>query len=229
MMIEWVSIDVRVPGERIPDFYRMFSSWLSAEENAVPQSTQQTAKSWFDGDRSSEAVKLLNSVTPFANRILTFLMYHPGQPISAEELAKKVGLPSPRVMTGSLKSVGVQSRRLGLELPYFLERTVNGSMYWMDHAVAQTLKRAYGFLHQYSIWRIEEFQGMAPLEISDEELDSLGHRFEMSDPLGSELREEFKQHEQDLEFAWSNGWDQLSERWKERLSGATDDESGAPD
>jgi hypothetical protein len=51
----------------------------------------------------------------------------------------------------------------------------------------------------------------------------------MSDPLGSELREEFKQHEQDLEFAWSNGWDQLSERWKERLSGATDDESGAPD
>lgn len=156
-------ITVAVPEERVPEFYVWFASFLAAEPGAPPWGARRGRGRGFGGPGGpggprhgfgepagwaaadlDEATWLYAKLAPPARALFDVLVDAPGERISGNDLAARLGLEKgAHGVAGILAWPGRYSRKLRRELPLATEgREDGGTDYFMEPAVAQLFAAA---------------------------------------------------------------------------------------
>ena len=94
-----IDVTVKVPEDRVPEFYVMYGQWLNgapAAEAALVGRNAQTPDSrpaWTEAD-GDVAREVWNKLSSAAKRLFSTLIDNPETPFSGEELAEILGLPN---------------------------------------------------------------------------------------------------------------------------------------
>src|ERR1700677_3710722 len=143
-------VTVKVPADRIADFYAMYGRWLGGERGAEvsqsdqignPDNERRRCDSKNDLEDAKEAWKRFPAR---AKLLFSTLIDKPGQKFSGEELAKLHDIPNGIYgVAGVLSWPGRYLVKLGRPLPFKAEPNAQGgSSYWMDPDLAALFRRA---------------------------------------------------------------------------------------
>jgi hypothetical protein len=145
-------ITVPVPDERVPEFYQFFGAWLAGSTTAVaaeghqPGSPEVEVEPWGQtGDDLALAQVVWGKLSQPAQAMFNLLMEHPGEKISGETVAAKVGIEKGKYgVAGLLAWPARHSYAVGRQLPVWYEDgPVGGSAdYWIEPDVADLFKKA---------------------------------------------------------------------------------------
>lgn len=145
-------ITVPVPDERVPEFYQFFGAWLagsSATRAAIGQpvgATGPEVKPWGPADNDlSLAVTVWGKLSAPARAMFELLMEYPGEKISGEMIAEKIGIEKGKYgVAGLLAWPGRHSYGVGRQLPVqYEDGPVGGSAnYWIEPEAAVLFSRA---------------------------------------------------------------------------------------
>lgn len=150
------TITVDVPQERVPEFYLWFAHFLDAPAGAGPprgprggfgrgrgrfDEVERTA--WSAGD-TEQAQRLYHRLSPPAREMFDMLIDAPGEPVSGNEIASRLGLDNgAHSVAGILAWPGRWSRKLGRAFPIITEGRDDGATdYRMDPQTAEVFARA---------------------------------------------------------------------------------------
>ncbi|WP_201778158.1 DUF6416 domain-containing protein [Mycolicibacterium chubuense] len=85
-----IDMTVKVPEERVADFYQMYGAWLNGEPaetaTVVAASTDRDLKSWSSVDEEL-AAEVWGRLSEPAKRLFSILIDNPGQRFSGQDLA----------------------------------------------------------------------------------------------------------------------------------------------
>lgn len=135
--METQDVTVRVPTDRLGEFYEMFGRWLQGNSDAgsVEEEVEQSP---FAEATPAQVAEWWTKLKPAAQRIFTFLATHPGQRFSGTELAEAARIvKGPAAVAGTLSWPGKHAYRMGLGFP--LEWETEEQKYWMSTPVAKLL------------------------------------------------------------------------------------------
>ena len=143
-----IDLTVKVPEDRVPEFYTMFGRWLSGEEARGVVPAEASAPSTREWTNSAEDIPLARTVweklSPHAKTLLSLLMDLPGRKISGEDLAKELGIPNGKYgIAGVLAWPGRRCAAVGRGLPWRWDEGAPGAsaLYWMDQEIADLFKK----------------------------------------------------------------------------------------
>ena len=141
-----IDITVKVPDNRVPEFYSMFGSWLSAPpaSNHPETSDSKPAAEWTAADRDL-AKAVWRKLSDTAKRLFSALIDSPGKKFSGTELSELL-----QVRNGAHGIAGVlawPSRYCadnGREIPWSWEYPDDGepAVYWFTDEIAALFRQA---------------------------------------------------------------------------------------
>jgi hypothetical protein len=146
-MTGMIDITVKVPEERVPEFYALVGSWLSGElEGGEARSGPSTpASEWTNTDDDVPLARIVwNKLSPQAKELFSLLMDNPGSKISGEKLADTLNIPNGKYgIAGVLAWPGRHSAAVNRAVPWEYEPgPVGGSAnYWMETDVAELFRK----------------------------------------------------------------------------------------
>ena len=148
------TITVDVPQERVAEFYLWFAHFLQAPAGMAPPrgprggfgrgwSGDAERPAWSAGD-AELAHRLYHRLSPPAREMFDLLMDQPGEPISGNALAARLGLDNgAHSVAGILAWPGRWSRKLGRAFPIITEGREDGATdYRMDARTAAVFATA---------------------------------------------------------------------------------------
>jgi hypothetical protein len=136
-MSELLDVTVKVPAERIPDFYSMYGAWLSGSSS---KESAESLQPWTEDDQVL-ANHVWARLSPVARKLFETL-WSAHTRTSASELAKRLGLGNEFVVAGALAWPGRHSYAVGRKLPVAWEENSDGSFYWMEQVPGELFKTA---------------------------------------------------------------------------------------
>jgi hypothetical protein len=135
-----VEVGVKVPRERLADFYAWYSRWLEDPEAELALSTTaEPLRAWDPAQDLDLAVSAWNGLSQRAQALFSTLIENPDRRYWAEQLALLNGIPHGKYgIAGSLAWPGRRMRKLGRPLPIESEHDDRGgSVYWMAPSLAR--------------------------------------------------------------------------------------------
>lgn len=137
-----IDVTVKVPEDRVGEFYAMLGRWLTGEELADDALGPPVTglKDWTD---SQEDVALAGVVwgklSPRAKAVFSLLMDHPGRQVSGEDLASACDIPNGKYgVAGVLAWPGRHCAAVNRNLPSRWKggSDDSGGIYWVEREVA---------------------------------------------------------------------------------------------
>ena len=138
-----IDVTVKVPEERIAEFYGMYGRWLSGE--AVAEAEEQPAVPvelvmWSDTQDDEALAKVVwGKLSQRAKDMFTLLMDNPDKKFGGEALAEQLDIPNGKYgVAGVLAWPGRHSYAVNRYLPIRYEEGQDGELgsYWMTSEVA---------------------------------------------------------------------------------------------
>ncbi len=141
-----IDVTVKIPEERVGDFYEMVGRWLSGEhvEDKVTD-TPAEPRNWTNSNDDLVLARLVwEKFSPRAKAVFSLLMDHPGHRVSGRDLAAR--LNSPHGTSGVAGVLAWPARhcaavnRVG---PWQWEYTAedDSAYYWIEPKVADLFKK----------------------------------------------------------------------------------------
>lgn len=141
-----IDVTVKVPEERIAEFYAWFGQWLAGGGGEKAAAATAKDGSWSPSDLEL-AAKYWEKLSIAAKALFSTLIDNPGKKISGEELATKLELPNGKYgVAGVLAWPGRHGNALGRSIP--CSRTDgdpkdgDGALYWMEPELADLFRKA---------------------------------------------------------------------------------------
>lgn len=135
-------VSVKVPDERIGEFYEMYGRWLQGE---TAFDTDDVERSPWDPKTDHDLAKEAWQVFPHrAQLVFTTLIENPGKKFSGDDLAEMHNIPNGRMgLAGVLAWPGRNLYKLRRVLPITVKpNPAGGSWYSMEPDVAELFKQA---------------------------------------------------------------------------------------
>jgi hypothetical protein len=138
-MSEFQDVSVKVPTDRLAEFYEWFGRWTRGRDDHGRAAPSAEPASWDPENDLDLAVTAWQSFPQRAQLVLGTLIDHPDRRYSGDELAEQHKIPHGKYgVAGTLAWPGRRLRKLGRALP--LEAAENpggGSLYWMSPRIAR--------------------------------------------------------------------------------------------
>lgn len=139
-------VSVKVPAERLAEFYEWFGRWMreSAESNSAATPLTVERRDWDPETDQEIATTAWRSFPPRAQLVLNTLIDSPDRRFTGDELATLNEIPNGKYgLAGTFAWPGRQLRRFGRPLPMEVEQNPRGgSFYWMTPRMARLWARA---------------------------------------------------------------------------------------
>ena len=137
-----IDITVKVPEDRVPEFYSLVGSWLAGELGEEQGATPSVpASEWTNSEEDVALARLVwGKLSPRAKALFSLLMDNPGVKVSGEELADTLDIPNGKYgVAGVLAWPGRHSAAVNRTLPCkYEDGPVGGSAsYWMESDIAE--------------------------------------------------------------------------------------------
>lgn len=134
-----VELTVKVPAERVAEFYTLVGQWLSGE--ALPtgeQATHFAVSPWGTAHTDKKiALQVLSRLSAPAKRMFEVLASEPGKPVAAEELARRADIPNGRYgIAGALAWPTRRFAEIHRPLPIESDQRPDGTVYWVQESLA---------------------------------------------------------------------------------------------
>lgn len=145
-----IDATVKVPEDRLAEFYGMYGRWLSSPD-AVAESDDQPAEpiklvGWHDTPDDEALAKVVwGKLSKRAKDMFHVLMDNPDKKFSGEALAEQLNIPNGKYgVAGVLAWPGRHSYAVNRHLPVLYEDGPVGESanYWMDSEVAAVFSKA---------------------------------------------------------------------------------------
>jgi len=134
-----IDVTVKVPQERLAEFYGMFGTWLAGE--SVPGATTPvvTAERW-DVERDQDLAREYWGKPSGPGRgLISLLVAEPQKPVSGEDIASALGLDKGKYgVAGVLAWPGRYAAAMGRQMPVSFEAGEVGKSanYWVTADIA---------------------------------------------------------------------------------------------
>jgi hypothetical protein len=145
-----IDVTVKVPEDRVGEFYEVVGRWLTGEEMAGNPLGSPVAglKDWTDSQDDLALARVVwDKLSPRATAIFSLLMDHPGERMSAEDLASACDIPNGKYgVAGALGWPGRHCAAVNRNLPARYEEgsDESGGIYWFEPEVADLFRKARG-------------------------------------------------------------------------------------
>ncbi|EMD30232.1 DUF6416 domain-containing protein [Amycolatopsis azurea] len=141
-----IDVTVKVPEDRIPEFYSMFGRWLADPAAFEVLPTEETEVDLVEWSRSDgDLAKVVwGKFSDKAKALFSTLMDKPGARFSGDELGRLLGLPNGKHgVAGVLGWPGRHCQAVGRTWPWAWEYPEGeNARYWMTDEVAALFRRA---------------------------------------------------------------------------------------
>jgi hypothetical protein len=147
LLVMMIDVTVKVPEERVPEFYAMFATWLSGSPDVSPvpigDPSPEEKAPW-----TAEDVELARLVwkkfSDPAKGLFSILIDSPETSFSGDELAQRVGIPNGKHgVAGVLAWPGRHSFAVGRTWPWSWSYPDGGNaVYWLTDEVAALFRQA---------------------------------------------------------------------------------------
>ena len=142
-----IDVTVKVPEDRVGEFYEMVGRWLTGEELADgPLGPPITGlKNWTDSPEDLALARVVwGKLSPRGKAVFSLLMDRPGEKVSAEDLASACHIPNGRYgVAGVLAWPGRYCAAVNRHLPARWQEGSDdsGGIYWFEPEVADLFRR----------------------------------------------------------------------------------------
>jgi Family of unknown function (DUF6416) len=95
-----IDVTVKVPEDRVPEFYQMYGTWLNGRAQVSPTLGSDTTaedahdRQHWSGEDGDLAAEVWRKLTEPAKRLFSTLIDNPGTRFSGDKLAKMVDMPN---------------------------------------------------------------------------------------------------------------------------------------
>jgi hypothetical protein len=145
-----IDVTVKVPEDRVPEFYSMYGDWLNGSPMSAALPTTAAAKSSDDHEAWSSAdielaAAVWNKFSAPAQSLFSTLIDEPERRFSGDELAELLEIPNGRHgVAGVLAWPGRHCVKVRRELPWHWEYPVEGEpvVYWFTPEDAALFRAA---------------------------------------------------------------------------------------
>ena len=141
--MEMTDATVKVPTERLPEFYEMYGRWLASSPDVSTDGGSPDRKPWGEDD-VEPATEVWAKLSPFAKGMFGMLIDAPEEKRSGDQLAELLHIPNGRYgVAGVLAWPARHCYAVGRVLPIRWEDSGDGqSWYWMEAPVAAMFAEA---------------------------------------------------------------------------------------
>jgi hypothetical protein len=140
-----IDITVKVPEERLPDFYSMYGRWLAGADDASRPTEEglEGRHPWATGDEDL-ASEAWGKFSATAKALFSMLIDNPGRKFSGVELAEALDIANGKHgVAGVLAWPRRHCAAVGREWPWLWEYMEDeNARYWMTDEVADLFRRA---------------------------------------------------------------------------------------
>jgi hypothetical protein len=145
-----MDITVKVPEDRIADFYQMYGAWLNDQMQPESPPSGETTEGdrdhlpWTESD-TEQADAVWRKLSDAARRLFSTFIAEPGRRFSGEELATMLDIPNGKHgVAGVLAWPGRHSFKQDREWPWRWEYPVEGepAVYWFEPEIAALFRDA---------------------------------------------------------------------------------------
>lgn len=138
-------IEVKVPSDRVAQFYEMYGRWLAgADESPIlPNPDPDSLTAWSEADEDLAAAYWAK-LSSTAKAIFGLLMDTPGRKFTGDEIAAELGIDKGSFgVAGAMAWPGRHAYALGRKLPveWQADHEVIAGGYWMVPEVATLFRR----------------------------------------------------------------------------------------
>jgi hypothetical protein len=146
--VVFVDVTVKVPEERIPEFYEKHGRWLDSVMAADPDVSVEPSESvqtiekradWSATEDVELAKFVLSKSSPRAMKVFEALS---AGPVRASEMVEVLQLKDGSELAGILAWPGRYSKQVGRKPPVRSSVLPEGQTYWMEAGVAELFKKA---------------------------------------------------------------------------------------
>jgi hypothetical protein len=139
-------ITIKVPDERVPEFYEFFGKWLGGRldttQNPSTNGSDIPTEPWSEGDLEL-AKQVWGRLSDRAKGLFIVLADHAESRFSAIQLAEQLEIPHGRAgVAGTLAWPGRHCIAVGRKLPVSYRELEDDSEYWMTDDVAALFRAA---------------------------------------------------------------------------------------
>jgi hypothetical protein len=145
-----IDVTVKVPEDRVGEFYEMVGRWLTGEEPAEGPlgSPVSGLKYWTDSPEDLALARVVwEKLSPRAKAVFSLLMDRPGEKVSGKDLASACDIPNGKYgVAGVLAWPGRHSAAVNRHLPAKWQEGSDdsGGLYWFEPEVADLFRKARG-------------------------------------------------------------------------------------
>jgi len=142
-----IDVTVKIPEERVAEFYAMVGRWLSGAgpPNEVASAPAITAKNWTNSEKDlALAREVWEKLSAPAKAVFSQLIDHPGQGVSGEDLAEALSIPNGKNgVAGVLAWPARYCAALNRSQPWRWQDRLDGrgAYYWFEREVADLFKQ----------------------------------------------------------------------------------------
>ncbi|OLT10162.1 hypothetical protein BJF78_29255 [Pseudonocardia sp. CNS-139] len=141
-----IDVTVKVPAERVAEFYSMFGGWLSSPPTVVgPEAADSEAHTpWAEVD-VEVAAAVWSKFSETARALFSTLIDNPERKYSGDELSEMLGIPNGKHgVAGVLAWPGRHCFAAGRALPWSWESPEEGApaVYWFTGEIATLFRQA---------------------------------------------------------------------------------------
>jgi hypothetical protein len=145
-----IDVTVKVPEDRVGEFYEIVGRWLTGEELAVGAlgSPVTGLKDWTDSPEDLALARVVwEKLSPRGKAVFSLLMGRPSEKVSAEDLASACDIPNGRYgVAGVLAWPGRHCAAVNRHLPVQWKEGSDdsGGLYWFEPETADLFRKARG-------------------------------------------------------------------------------------
>jgi hypothetical protein len=142
-----IDLSVKVPEERVAEFYAMFGAWLASPPGASLEPSEEAStdekEPWTSADVEL-ARQVWKKLSEPAKAMFSILIDSPDTSFGGDELAERVGIPNGKHgVAGVLAWPGRHSFAVGRTWPWSWSYPEGGNaVYWFSPEVAEIFRRA---------------------------------------------------------------------------------------
>jgi hypothetical protein len=141
-----IDVTVKVPEDRVADFYSMYGRWLAGPDSptAEPESESDAEHLAWTSSDGELAKAVWAKLSQPAQALFSTLMAKPGHEFSGDELAEMLGIPNgKRGVAGVLAWPGRYCLAIDRKYPWLWRHAADGSaLYWVTDEVADLFRQA---------------------------------------------------------------------------------------
>lgn len=116
-----IDVTVKVPDDRVAEFYLMFGQWLAAESGSVGLEDAADHAAWARSDEDLAAT-VWGKLSDRAKQLFSMLIDNPGRKFSGDELAEMLAIPNGKHgVAGVLAWLGRHCLKVGRRQPEIAE------------------------------------------------------------------------------------------------------------